>query len=208
MNLFRSTRSALFAAATVLGLGMAGCSTSSDPGVQSSAPEPSLSAETPSGGTTPSMEPSGPEAPRPTGNGGPAIALAQLPVGGGSEETDDEEQCATASWNQPDLLPDNGVRVTKVEITPSRGFAVAGKCGDSPACRSFTFRKGDLSCSVEVRGRGEDRAELTLRGGFTCPPGQESSCGGRISLHGLTGSDTSVTESSPSSAVSSSSPGG
>ncbi len=204
MNSFRSTRRALFVAATVLGFGVSGCSTSSDPGVQSSAPESSSAAET-SGAGTPSMEPSGPEAPRPTGNGEPALALAQLPIGGNSEQKTAGNQCATASWNRPELLPDNGVTVAKVEITPPKGFRVAGGC-EGPACGSFTFRRNDTSCTVQVNGLGENGAKLTLKGKFTCPPGQGSSCGGFISLHGITASESSAPRSSPTSAKSSPSP--
>ncbi|MEU4525234.1 hypothetical protein AB0F52_41750 [Amycolatopsis sp. NPDC024027] len=208
MNAFRSTRRALFVAATVLAFGVSGCSTSSDPGVPSSAPESSPAAET-SGGSTPSMEPSGPEAPRPSGNGEPALALAQLPIGG-SSQGEAGNQCATARWNQPELLPDNGVTVAKIEITPPKGFSVAGGCGGD-ACGSFTFRRDAISCTVQVNGLGKDDAELMLKGKFTCPPGQGSSCGGHISLHGITGSESSVPKSSvPKSSVtkSSSSPGG
>ncbi|MEV6447486.1 hypothetical protein [Amycolatopsis sp. NPDC051716] len=209
MNAFRSTRRALFVAATVLAFGVSGCSTSSDPGVPSSAPESSPAAET-SGGGSPSVEPSGPEAPRPSGNGEPALALAQLPIGGSSDEKAAGNQCATASWNRPELLPDNGVTVAKIEITPPKGFSAAGGCG-GPACGSFTFRRDAVSCTVQVNGLGKDDAELTLKGKFTCPPGQGSSCGGHISLHGITGSDSSVPKSSaPKSSVtkSSSSPSG
>jgi hypothetical protein len=216
MNSFRSTRRALFVAATVLGFGVAGCSTPSGPGAQSSAPESFPSAAETSG--TPSTEPSGPEAPRPSGNGEVAIVIAQLPVGGGSNPDGDGKQCATASWNQPDLLPDSGVTVTRIDFTPPKGFQAIGGCGDSSACAGFTFRPGgDRSCSVLVRELGRSGGKLTLRGTFACPPGQGSSCrqlpgrvqGGEVSLdppEGETTSESPATESSPDSVESSPSP--
>jgi hypothetical protein len=176
MKLDRSLRSALSAAAAVLAFA-AGCSTPDDTKTESPAPEPSLPslpAGTP-GPTTPSLEPSGPEAPRPTGDGGVAISLPQLPIGGNSIPDGAGRQCASASW-LPDVFPPEGVTVTGIRIDHPDGFRVGGSCGGAPSCASFTFRPGAGGCSIAVTGTGTAGASLLLAGRATCAPGRESSC--------------------------------
>jgi hypothetical protein len=170
MNLFRFHLTA--AAAAVLVFGAAGCAESSDAGAQSSATEsPLLPTD------APSTEPSGPEAPRSTDDTGGAITIPQLPVGGGAEDSRAEDQCVNVSWLQPELVPDNGVEVTRLQLEPSGVFDLGGPCGESPGCASFTFGSGADTCSVAVKALGTGgSARLTVRGKVTCAAGKEDSC--------------------------------
>jgi hypothetical protein len=171
MNLFRSSRPALVAAAAVLAFGASGCSTRSDGGAESSA------TESPMPTSAPSAEASGPEVPRSADDAGVAISIAQLPIGGGTDHDGAEDQCATANWLQPELLPDNGVEVTGIRVTPPGAFSVGGRCGESKGCAGFTFGSGADTCSVAVKalGTGGD-ARLTVQGKAVCAPGKEGSC--------------------------------
>jgi len=171
MNLFRSSRPALVAGAAVLAFGVSGCSTPSDGGAQSSA------TESPMPTSAPSAEPSGPEVPRSTDDAGVAISIAQLPIGGGADPNDAEDQCATVNWLQPELLPDNGVKVTGFRVTPPGAFSAGGKCGESDGCADFTFGSGADTCSVAVKALGTGgNARLTVQGKAVCAPGKEGSC--------------------------------
>jgi hypothetical protein len=179
MNLFRSSRPALVAAAAALAFGASGCSTPSDGGAQSAATEsPQSSApESPMPTSAPSAERSGPEVPRSTDDAGVAISLAQLPIGGAADDRDARGQCVTVNWKQPELLPDNGVKVTGIRVTPPGAFSVGGECGGSEGCAGFTFVSGAEACSVAVEARGTGgTAELTIQGKAVCAPGKESSC--------------------------------
>jgi len=171
MNLFRSSRHTLSVAVTVLAVGVtAGCSTPAGP----EAPAASTEASPPET-AAPSTEPTGPEIPR-TGDHAVAISIPELPVGGNSVPDGAERQCATPSWLQPDVLPDTGVKVTRIWIEPPDGYRVGGSCGGVPGCASFKFRPGSRTCSVAVTGRGTPEAQLKVKGEFTCAPGRESSC--------------------------------
>ncbi|WP_326952527.1 hypothetical protein [Amycolatopsis sp. NBC_01286] len=176
MNLFRTT---LAAAAAVLVFAAAGCSDSadsgSDSGSGSGAQDATTEAPLPTG--APSTEASGPESPRTADDTGGAITIPQLPIGGVPENPGAEEQCVTASWLQPDLLPDNGVEVTGLQLEPPGAFRLGGRCGESPACASFTFSAAAGTCSVAVtaRGTGGD-ATLTIKGQVVCAAGKDASC--------------------------------
>jgi hypothetical protein len=173
MNLFRSSRPALVAAAAVLAFGAAGCSTPSDGGTGTSATE----APPPLTTGAPSAEPTGPEAPRSADDAGVAISIAQLPIGGGADDASARDQCVSVSWLQPELLPDNGVKVTGIQVTPRGAFGVGGKCGEADACAGFTFGSGADTCSVAVTALGTGgSARLTVQGKAVCAPGKESSC--------------------------------
>ncbi|MFJ1767538.1 hypothetical protein ACIOD2_44930 [Amycolatopsis sp. NPDC088138] len=172
MTLFRTSFPVL---AAVLAFGVAGCSTPSGGGTETSTPEASTT-EAPLTTGTPSAEPTGPEAPRTADDAGVAISIAQLPIGGDADSSD-REQCVTVSWLQPDLLPDNGVKVTTIRVTPPGAFSVGGKCGDPDACAGFTFGSGAGTCSVAVTARGTGgTAWLTVQGKAVCAPGKENSC--------------------------------
>ncbi|MDT7800942.1 MAG: hypothetical protein QOI78_4375 [Actinomycetota bacterium] len=173
MTLFRSSCPAL---AAVLAFGVAGCATPSGGGAETSTTETSATEAPPTTGA-PSAEPTGPEAPRSADDAGVAISIAQLPIGGGADDSSARDQCVTVSWLQPDLLPDNGVKVTAIRVTPPGAFSVGGKCGDPEACAGFTFGAGADTCSVAVTARGTGgSARLTVQGKAVCAPGKESSC--------------------------------
>lgn len=143
MNLFRTGSLALVAVLAV------GCSDPAGPGAPSSG-----AAESPPPTSAPSMEPTGPEAPR-SGDDGVAISIPQLPIGGGVDDTDAESQCASAGWLQNDLSPGPGVKVTGIRLEHPGVFSiVGGGCGGDAACAGFTFHaKGD-TCSIAVRALG------------------------------------------------------
>ncbi|MGW3960781.1 hypothetical protein ACWED2_13270 [Amycolatopsis sp. NPDC005003] len=168
MNLFRSRR-----AIAVLALGVASCSTPAAPEVPSTTSQPTTAEPAP---PSPGTEPSGPEAPR-TGDHGVAISVPELPIGGKADPAGAGKLCATASWLQPEALPDSGVTVTRIRIDPPAGYRVGGRCGGLPGCASFTFRPGAGQCSVTITGPGTtDDAQLEFAGRFSCAAGLESSC--------------------------------
>ncbi|MEA5360535.1 hypothetical protein VA596_13390 [Amycolatopsis sp., V23-08] len=168
MSLFRSSCPAL---AAVLAFGVAGCSTPSSGGTETS------TTEVPPTTGTPSAEPTGPETPRTADDAGVAISIPQLPIGGGADDSSARDQCVTVSWLQPELLPDDGVEVTGIQVTPRGAFSVGGQCGDPKACAGFTFGAGADTCSVAVTARGTGGgARLTVQGKAVCAPGKESSC--------------------------------
>jgi hypothetical protein len=203
MNLFRSSRHTLSAAVAVLAV-TAGCSTPAGPEA------PAASTETSPPTTAPSTEPTGPEIPR-TGDHEVSISIPELPIGGNSIPDGAEGQCATASWLQPEVFPDGGVKVTRIWIEPPDGFRVGGGCDGVRGCTSFTFRPGGGQCSVAVTGRGTPEAQLKVKGEFTCALGRESSCrelparvnAGLVPLiqpEGTTAPESTTTEPPPSSA--------
>jgi hypothetical protein len=170
MNPFRSILPAV-----VLAAGLAGCSAPAAPGVPSGTGENTATVEPPPS-STPSTEPSGPEAPR-SGDHGVAITIPQLPVGGNSASDGPRRQCATAGWLQPEVFPQAGVTVVEIEADPPDGYHVGGSCGGLRGCAGFTFRPGGGRCSVAVTGPGTpDGAQLKFKGVFTCAPARESSC--------------------------------
>ncbi|WP_410612641.1 hypothetical protein [Amycolatopsis sp. lyj-109] len=203
MNLFRSRR-----AIVVLALGVAGCSAPAVPEAPSSTGQSTATTE--SVPPNPGTEPTGPESPR-TGDHGVAISIPELPVGGNAVPAGSGTLCATASWLQPETLPDGGVTVTRIWADPPEGFRVGGRCGGRRGCASFTFRSGEDRCSVTITGPGTDEgAQLKFAGGFTCGAGREGSCRdltarvnpGAIGLsrpEGTTEPESSTTEASPSS---------
>lgn len=172
MNLFRST---LTTAAAVLVFAATGCADSADSGSDAGAQD--STAEVPLSTGAPSAEPSGPESPRTADDTGGAITIPQLPVGGGAEDTRVTDQCVNVSWLQPDLLRDNGVRVTEVDLDRPEAFTLGGRCGESPGCTSFKFTSGADTCSLAVTARGTgDEATLTIKGQVVCAAGKDASC--------------------------------
>ncbi|WP_086848892.1 hypothetical protein [Amycolatopsis kentuckyensis] len=169
MNLFRSRR-----AIVLLALGVAGCATPAVPDAPSSTGPDATTTESPP--PTPGTEPSGPERPR-TGDHEVAISIPELPIGGNADPAGAGKLCATASWLQPDALPDGGVTVTRIWADPPDGFHVGGSCGGLRGCASYTFRPGGGQCSVTITGPGTaGGAQLKFAGRFPCAPGRESSC--------------------------------
>ena len=155
MTLFRTSSLVLVA---VL---VAGCADPAGPGATSS-----TTTESPM--PTPSTEPTGPQTPR-SADDGVAISIAQLPIGGGSDDSTAAEQCVTVSWLQAGDLPGNGVKVTGIRLSPAGAFSAGGGCGGMDACSSFTFHANGDSCSVAVKARGTGgSARLTVGGKATC----------------------------------------
>ena len=129
---------------------------------------------------SPTMEGGGPEPPR-TGDGGVAVSLPRLPVGGGTDDSSLEHQCAVASWAGNDIPEGMSIEVTGVDFDPRGVFAVDGSNGSScdgrPACaRPFAFTSARESCSVPVRAvvSGSGEARLVLVG--SCGRGDSGEC--------------------------------
>lgn len=169
MNLIRPRR-----AIVVLALGVAGCATPAVPDAPGSTGPDAPTTE--SAPPAPGTEPSGPEQPR-TGEHEVAISIPELPIGGNADPAGTRKLCATASWLQPDALPDGGVTVTRIWADPPAGFRVGGSCGGLRGCASYTFRPGGGRCSVTITGPGTaEGAQLKFAGRYTCAPGRDDAC--------------------------------
>jgi hypothetical protein len=154
----------------VLAIPLAACGS----GAKSAESPPS---EEPTQTGVPSVEPTGPEPPVPTGRKDPSINLPALPVGGGSDDTRAVHQCVTASWLGNDFPRGAVITVTGVQIVQRDGVFQRdkGACGGHKECAaSFQFRSKADTCSVRVTAKKPGEAELTLQG--TCPPAQAEQC--------------------------------
>jgi hypothetical protein len=159
MNLFRTSSLALVAVLAV------GCSDPAGP----SAPDSGTAESPPSmSAPAPSMEPTGPEAPR-SGDDGVAISIPQLPIGGGGDPEGAAKQCVTVSWLQSGLSLGPGVRVTAIGFSDPGVFRAGGGCGGAEACTGFTFHANGDTCSVAVTALGTGRkTRLKVAGKAAC----------------------------------------
>jgi hypothetical protein len=126
---------------------------------------------------TPSAEPTGPETPRPKGSGDVAISVPSLPVGGGSTNVSESDQCVTASWLNPTIPDGVAVQVTKVVPDPDGVFDLGGGCDSIPGCRpSFVYTSTQSSCSIAVTAKKRQGREtkLSLKGEIRCPAGNRT----------------------------------
>ena len=142
------------ALAVVLAVLVAGCSNSATDSSSSSAtssPESSASQidSTPPGETT------GPESPQPTQNGGPAISVASLPIGGNSGNDGEAQQCAEVNWLGTNPIPhDVSISIDAIGLDPTGVFTFGGDgCdpGTPPCTTSWTWAAGTAAqCVVAV----------------------------------------------------------
>jgi hypothetical protein len=175
MKVFGLARRGAVVAVVVL---LAGCGDTrdADPG---SAPATTEIAD------TPSVEPTGPETPVTTreGGGGVSVSLPSLPIGGQSEPDRGKRQCVPVNWLEPGDKPNIpkgiSVAVTSVRLTPAGLFDKgASGCGGAPRCdSSFVFTSQRLACSVSVTAKGTgETARLSVSGAVNCPAGQAQKC--------------------------------
>ena len=148
----------------------------SDQSTSEPAPEPEPSPEG-SDPTTPASSSS---------NGNPAISVARLPVGGGSELRQDDRtlQCAQVSWivsNNGEIPRGTAVELTDVLFTPDVFEVVRGGCGSpQPNCVGYIFRSTAQRCDLLVRLVGTIPENTSPSVGFAglvyCPRNESQSC--------------------------------
>jgi hypothetical protein len=138
----------------VLGLLVTGCATeTSNPATGSGG----SSADSSSAATDsePATESTGPEPPESSRNGGPAITVASLPIGG-SPDVDGAQQCGDVNWlGQKPLPPGVAVSVEQIGLDREGIFQFGGEaCRNSgrPTCStSWMWTSTQTSgCSVPV----------------------------------------------------------
>lgn len=128
----------------------------------------------------PSTEGTGPEPPQPGGNGGVAISLPSVPIGGGHDVSDDGlRQCAHAEWKGPDIPSGVSVSVESISIKSGGLTESASSCeGGNPSCDGFDFTQQHLGpCDVGVAANGQSsdgQPLLLLTGSVQCPSGDGS----------------------------------
>lgn len=150
---------------------------SSDQSTSEPGPEPEPTPEDPDP-TTPASSSSS--------NGNPAISVARLPVGGGSELSEDDPalQCAEVSWivdNNGEIPRGTAVEITGVRFTPKVFEVVRGGCGSSqPNCVGYIFRSTAQRCDLLVRLVGTIPEETSPSVGFSglvyCPRNDSAAC--------------------------------
>jgi hypothetical protein len=151
-------------------------SSTSDQSSSEPAPEPEPTAE----GTDPTTAASS------SSNGNPAISVARLPVGGGSELREDDPtlQCAEVSWivdNNGEIPRGLAVEITAPLFTPTVFQVVRGGCGTSqPNCVGYIFRSAAQRCDLLVRLVGTIPEDISPSVGFAglvyCPHNDSTTC--------------------------------
>ena len=158
------------------GGGSAADTTSSDQSSSEPGPEPEPTTENPDP-TTPATN---------NGNGNPAISVARLPVGGGSELSEDDPtlQCAQVSWivdNNGEIPRGTAVELTAPLFSPKVFQVVRGGCGSAqPNCVGYIFRSTAQRCDMLVRLVGTIPEGTSPSVGFAglvyCPRNDSTSC--------------------------------
>lgn len=116
----------------------------------------------------------------------PAISVARLPVGGGSELREDDPtlQCAEVSWivdNNGEIPRGVAVEITSPLFTPKVFQVVRGGCGTSqPNCVGYIFRSAAQRCDLLVRLVGTIPENTSPSVGFAglvyCPRNDATTC--------------------------------
>jgi hypothetical protein len=179
---------ALFA--LLLALTLVACAPSAGGGGGSTS-DSSGSEQSTSEESTPEPEPT-PEDTDPTSssssssNNNPAISVARLPVGGGSEVRQDDPalQCAEVSWivdNNGEIPRGTAVEITEPLFTPKVFEVVRGGCGTSqPNCVGYIFRSTAQRCDLLVRLVGTIPENTSPSVGFKglvyCPRNDSPAC--------------------------------
>jgi hypothetical protein len=144
---------AVFVAVSLVACGLGGGGGGTGTSTTSSSTEPTTDPD-------PTTEDPDPTTSTSSRNDNPAISVARLPVGGGSQLRDDDPtlQCAEVSWIVDDGEFPKGFAVepTKILFTPKVFEVVRGGCGtDQPNCVGFIFRASAQRCDLLVRLVGE-----------------------------------------------------
>lgn len=133
-----------------------------------SAPETELSdtsSSSPTDTSSPEVEGTGPEQPRPPDKG-TAVSFPDLPAGQDDYDDSQVRQCLTVKWlGRTDIPAGVSVQVKAVRITPRGVFDINGtSCGGVRGCTaSFAFTSADESCSVPLKATGTDGTNAYLR---------------------------------------------
>jgi hypothetical protein len=209
----------------VLVLLLVGCGTQANVALSQSSPSAAGAAASPSATepvASPSAEGTGPESPQQADNGGPAIAVAKLPVGGGpgpGNSTNDTDICFSLALNISPALP-SGVEVTVTEVdvsTPagSPQFAlvdgsVCPESSNQPCQRGFKFSAGSAGCDVDVMWDPSNPptadGSLVVEGTPSCPPDDTATCQGYLEAWEGQGSSIPIPAPSGQSPADTSSP--
>ncbi len=168
MNALRvTTRGAVAVAVALLA---AGCTT------HSASPPGSSTESTTSVDSTPATEGSGPETPQARQNGGPAISVASLPVGG-NVDGDAARRCIHVNWLGTKPIPhDVSVSLDGAALDPDGVFDLsAGGCAqpnDPPCGTSWTWSSNtaDTSCQIAATQvvNSDQTVTLVLAGTVHC----------------------------------------
>jgi hypothetical protein len=163
------------------GAGAGGASRSDTSTSDQSASEQSPESEPTPEGTDPTTPASSSSS-----NGNPAISVARLPVGGGSELRQDDPtlQCAEVSWiaiNKAVIPRGTAVEITGVHFSPKVFEVVRSGCGTSaPNCIGYIFRSAAQSCDLLVRLVGTIPQNTSPSVGFAglvyCPRNDSQTC--------------------------------
>jgi hypothetical protein len=170
--------------APLLALTIAACA---GPGGGSDASTSDQSTSEPAPEPEPTPEDTDPTTPASSSsNGNPAISVARLPVGGGSELRQDDPtlQCAEVSWivdNNGEIPRGTAVELTDALFTPDVFEVVRSGCGSSqPNCIGYIFRSTAQRCDLLVRLVGTIPENTSASVGFAglvyCPRNDSQSC--------------------------------
>jgi hypothetical protein len=130
---------------------------------------------------SPAAEGTGLETPQPKQNGGPAIAVASLPIGG-NVDVDGAQQCAHVNWLGPQPIPDGIViSLDGVGLDPAGVFRFGGSLcsADRPVCTpawSWTPSTADVECLIPVTQVVDSGSPVALLLAGTVHCASESAC--------------------------------
>ena len=156
-----------------------GSSADSPPAVQGADPQYMPGQETPGAASAPAVEGTGAEQPAPpVAQAPPAIKIASLPVGKGSNVEAGRVTCVKVSWLGTRIPDGVSVDVIGVRFDPAGLFEQAGSGCDGSLCRdSFAFTATDTTCTVPVAAQDSSgEGTLYLDGRLRCPDHLREAC--------------------------------
>jgi hypothetical protein len=115
--------------------------------------------------SSPEVEGTGPEQPRPPDKG-TSVSFPDLPAGEDDYDDSQLQQCITVKWLGRTKVPAGvSVQVKTVRITPPGVFNLNGtRCGGVRGCtESFAFTAARESCSVSIKATAKNETDAYLR---------------------------------------------
>ena len=161
-NMSRIARVGLVAAALTISITACGTKESGNPAPDSESAGPGSG---PTDTSSPKVEGTGPEQPRPPDKG-TSVSFPDLPAGRDHYDDSRLQQCVTVKWlGRKDIPAGVSVQVKAVRITPERVFDINGtRCDGVRGCtESFTFTSADESCSVSIKATATNGTNAYLR---------------------------------------------